>query len=173
MDDVDYDDDGNGNGNNKKRRPKKKSGNSSTPSDNIDAEKKMAKIHEYFNMKCEFCSDVEFKSWLIARQHYAKVHNTDGYLVCCGRKFHKRCRILEHIDYHLNPEAMRCNKCSRVFRDKKSFKQHMNNHQVPSDSREFKCGLCASSFTKSWMLKTHVKNKHSGQTFSCDRCGKE
>ncbi len=132
-------------------------------------------IREFFNMNCELCSDVEFATLLKAKQHYRKVHDTQGYIKCCGRKFIKRQHIVQHICNHTNPNAHRCHQCSKSFQDERSLKSHIDNH-VPLDSREYKCRLCRSSFAKASTLKNHVQRKHTsktGEKFSCDNCGKK
>lgn len=153
---------------------------SSTQNEDADASSQVGKddqdkqIREFFSMKCELCVDVELENLLRVRQHYRKVHQIPGYLTCCGRKFTKRCKILDHIRYHTNPKALRCDECGKVCKDKNSLKLHISNH-VPMESREYKCNLCTSSFTKPWLLKIHMRSKHTsktGEDFPCDKCDK-
>lgn len=140
-----------------------------------EREEQDTQIREFFNMNCTICSDVEFESLLKAKQHYRKVHEIQGYVTCCGRKFNNRHDIVNHICNHTNPDAHRCEQCNKSFKDEKSLKSHIANH-VPLDSREFKCSLCRSSFAKAHTLKNHVQLKHTsktGEKFPCDKCGKK
>lgn len=131
-------------------------------------------IREYFNMKCDICNDIEFTTFAETRQHYRNVHKISGYLKCCSRRFHRRYTLLNHIHYHLNPDAYRCDPCGRRFHDKNALKSHIDNH-APIDSRAHKCDLCTKSFTKAATLRVHVRIQHSsekGESFPCDKCNK-
>lgn len=133
-----------------------------------------AQIREFFNMKCDICSDFTFETLLEARKHYRTVHNQRGYLECCGKKLDRRFLLLDHIRNHTNPDAYRCDTCGKSFPNKKCLKAHIENH-APLDSRRHKkCTLCPSSFTTTSALKYHVQTKHgSGETFPCDKCNKQ
>lgn len=135
-----------------------------------------AQIREYFNMKCEICSDVQFETLIEANRHYHKVHKTHGYLTCCGKKFYKRFKIINHIRYHINPNAYRCDQCNKCFMCEIALKLHIDNH-APLDARAFKCSYikCPSSFTTATSLRIHVKNSHSpknDEQHPCDKCSK-
>lgn len=137
-------------------------------------EQEEAQIREFFAMKCEICTDdVKFETFSKVRQHYLSVHNVNGFLTCCGIKFEKRWRVLNHIRSHINP--LRCDQCGKICKTKYSLQLHISNH-VPLDSRAFKCTLCRSSFASAPVLKLHVKSKHTsktGEKFPCDKCGKK
>lgn len=133
-----------------------------------------AQIREFFSMVCEICSD-KFETFIKAKNHYRIVHNTVGYLTCCGKKFLRRGRVLDHIHRHLNPDAYRCDPCGRSFADKFALKNHIENHE-PFDSRAFKCNLCSSSFTKASKLAQHERSRHCSdgeKKFQCDKCSKK
>lgn len=141
----------------------------------FEKEKEDAQIREFFTMKCELCSDVEFETLLRATQHYRKVHKVRGYLKCCGSKCFRRCQILEHIRYHTDPDGFRCKQCGKICKNKYSLKRHISHH-APLSSRVHKCSLCPSSFALRGLLNSHIKQNHSaknGETFPCDKCGKE
>lgn len=138
-------------------------------------------IREFFDMKCDICSDVEFESLLMVRQHYRTIHSRKGYLKCCGKKLVQRHEILKHIRYHIDPDSYRCDRCNKTFKDNKTLANHCDTH-VPLDLREFKCNLCPKSFVKRHKLRGHIRLYHtfprktgketSEQTFACDKCGK-
>lgn len=67
------------------------------------------RIREFFNLKCEKCTDNQlFKSLREIRTHFRDKHSTSrGYIKCCKRKFFRRSILLEHLSWHLNPEAFR------------------------------------------------------------------
>lgn len=141
-----------------------------------EKEKQDAQIRELFNMKCEICTDdVGFESLLRARQHYRIVHKMNGYLTCCGKKFHRRHLILNHIRSHVDPDAYSCGQCGKSFQNKFRLRNHIDNH-VPLDARAHKCSLCSSSFARPSLLRLHVKSKHeskTGEKFPCEKCDKK
>lgn len=70
----------------------------------IEAENQQ--IRDYFWMNCDMC-DQRFLTINEAVLHYKRSHNKPGYLMCCGKKFMRRCRALEHIQHHLNPTELK------------------------------------------------------------------
>lgn len=66
------------------------------------------KISEFFNLNCQLCATTHLK-FTEVKAHYLNVHNsTRGYVICCKRKLFKRYELLEHLDWHLNPNEFRC-----------------------------------------------------------------
>jgi hypothetical protein len=65
-----------------------------------------ASLKMYCDMKCQICKEI-LTSWNDVKSHFRANHKTPGYLICCERKFNKKIRLLEHISYHLNPEAFK------------------------------------------------------------------
>ncbi|XP_037044367.1 transcription factor grauzone-like [Bradysia coprophila] len=135
-----------------------------------EIEKQDAEIRKFFTMKCEICSDVEFDTLKKGRKHYRQVHQTKGYLICCGNKYRKRALILDHIQYHGNPDAHRCDQCGKSYRNRQILSAHMKCHER---SHAYKCSLCPKTYISSSMLNYHVREKHSTDTsdkFPCERC---
>ncbi|XP_037044348.1 transcription factor grauzone-like [Bradysia coprophila] len=158
------------------RQPSKIAGKTCNWHSRTDKEKQDAQIRELFSMKCELCTDddVVFETLLRARQHYRSVHKISGYLTCCGKKFHRRHLVLNHIRNHVDPDAYRCDQCGKRFQNKFRLRNHIDNH-VPLDSRAHKCSLCSSSFGRESLLRLHMKSKHeskTGEKFPCEKCGK-
>lgn len=133
---------------------------------------KDAKIRKFFQITCEICSDdVEFDTFRTAKEHCRKVHKTQFYLMCCGTKYPKRSMLLEHIQYHVDPEAHRCERCNKIFRSIEALKTHVKIH-APSRSK-LKCGSCSKLYSTAAALNAHVEQKHTTDTsakFHCDIC---
>ncbi|KAG4071036.1 hypothetical protein HA402_001473 [Bradysia odoriphaga] len=141
------------------------------PSASLDKPSRDAELRKFFRMKCDICSDVELDTLKKLRNHYRQVHNTVGYLICCGTKFKLRHRMLEHIRYHVNPDIHRCEQCGKKCKDRQTLKSHEKTH-VPLNLRGHKCNSCSKYFGSAQILKLHVREVHtvSSETFTCDHC---
>ncbi|XP_065086798.1 transcription factor grauzone-like [Ochlerotatus camptorhynchus] len=157
-------------------------------------------IQEHYRMVCDICCHAE-KDYRLLYQHYKKEHNRKGYLVCCQKKLTSRKIVLDHIIYHTNPNAFRCDQCNKSYKNLEYLSLH-KLHKHSSEDREhpFKCDECEKSFPKkcylnrhkeghqkiqcqvchrvlssSSALNVHMTNMHSDKTRSmvCDVCGQE
>lgn len=129
-------------------------------------------IREYFDMHCELCSHM-FQTFLDARAHYRKLHNITGYLKCCSIKAYRRCKILEHINYHMNPNIFKCDQCHKNYKTKKEFLLHQKRHNSNTVG-EFNCNSCEKFFSYKSALKRHMTAhvKEEDKKFICDDCDK-
>lgn len=59
-----------------------------------------ALIYKYFSLNCTKCDEVQLFDLDDAKHHYKSVHQTDGYLMCCGKQFDKHKNIWEHCQFH-------------------------------------------------------------------------
>lgn len=135
-----------------------------------------AKIREFFNLTCYLCNDAQapFETMPEFKKHFREIHNTTGYLHCCGKKFWLRAQLLAHIRYHTDPNNLRCKECGKTCKSKYSLQNHMTNH-LALDARPHKCTQCRSSFATEAILRLHVRTQHTavtGEAFGCDKCDK-
>lgn len=137
----------------------------------LEEDKLEALIPKFFKMKCEICSDdVVFDTMKTVREHYRQLHKTKGFLICCGNKFDlRRHKILDHIRYHVNPNAHRCEQCGKSLKNRQALKLHKKKH-LPSHLGDYKCGLCPKIYTNKSSLRSHIKQKHNSDKFPCDQC---
>lgn len=64
-------------------------------------------LSKYFNMSCDLC-DTLLSSYRDTNKHYKDVHDLDkGYLVCCSKKFYRLQHMLQHCEWHINPESFK------------------------------------------------------------------
>ncbi len=164
------------------RRVKRKVGLS--PSEKIELD---GQIRELFNMKCEICSDVEFETLLKAKQHYRKVHDTQGYITCCGKKFAFRYEVVGHIRQHINPDTlqldrqirelfnMKCETCSDVeFETLKLARRHYR--KVHEKKGYIKCshqGCCDRKFINRGEILAHIRYHSDPDAYRCTQCNKK
>lgn len=59
-------------------------------------------LRQYMCMSCDMCN-VTFDTFEEALQHHVDAHRVTGYLMCCGKKFHKKCRAVQHCRWHAYP----------------------------------------------------------------------
>ncbi|KAG4071020.1 hypothetical protein HA402_001457 [Bradysia odoriphaga] len=105
------------------------------------------------------------------REHYRQVHKVSkGYLICCENKYSSRRLMMDHIQYHVNPDAHRCDQCSRQFKNSVTLKTHKKCHV-----RAYECSLCSKSYSYASILRNHVRDKHptdANVKFPCNQCSK-
>lgn len=131
------------------------------------------KIRNVCLMYCEICS-VELSSLREAKSHYSYFHKMKGYLICCGRKFNARCRLIEHINIiHLHEDTFRCELCNKSFASSRTLLLHQAVHIT---SKAFVCDLCPKNFATKNQVRAHVHNTHRHDNvepgFVCMLCEK-
>lgn len=120
------------------------------------------RLLSYVQMKCDVCSDDrEFESFSEIQNHFLDTHNTNGYIICCNRKFRRIGRVLQHCTWHDNPEAFKCDTCNKCFQDNVCLRDHVTSMHIPVDERRFQCDQCSRLFAKQHLLNTHLKMKHT------------
>lgn len=77
-----------------------------------------------FVFKCKIC-DYIGKDFRDLKGHFRVVHDKPrGYAMCCDRIFYKKEVLVEHIQFHINPEHFKCNNCGMTFKASKSLEYH-------------------------------------------------
>lgn len=95
----------------KKKKRKVKEKTTATPnrilkskSERLEEEKN---ISEFFNLSCDECS-ITFPTFFNLRVHQQSVHNHKaGFVYCCNKKLKGQAQLLEHLNWHLNPDLFR------------------------------------------------------------------
>lgn len=152
-------------------------------------------------MQCELC-DTQFTAFKEAKQHYKVIHQTTGYLICCGKKFIKAKSVDNHFQWHVNPERnkyvahfsrlnfqvfsiyifififsvfefSRCEYCGKCFKQNVSFLTHLKRHTQEKVKR-FPCPGCSKRFTSRYGLKIHSKvhDETIRKALACPHCDK-
>lgn len=157
-------------------KTKKKQINLEPDPKRLQHEQENGRIRDFFNVECELCKE-QFKTFCKLCVHYKQKHSIkNGFVSCCNRKFQKRSELLQHIDWHVNPDAFRCKICNKQLRDNYSVKLHMQRHVTRKEQTAFSCDVCGKKYREKRTLKKHLIWHQSGQssneTYKCERCDK-
>ncbi|XP_058986083.1 transcription factor grauzone isoform X3 [Musca domestica] len=126
-------------------------------------------LFEHFKLTCDKCQK-PFNRFRLLCQHFSQEHNEQGYAMCCNTKFFNRSLLVDHINYHLDPEYLKCKVCGKVFAKRKYLHHHMKMHE----EKKFACDKCDWKFAEKRKLDNH-KLTHlpeSEKKFPCNECGK-
>jgi len=136
-------------------------------------------IFDFFKkLPCHICN-LLVQNFGDMRRHLRMTHNIEsGFIACCGRKFHIRTGLAEHVLVHKNPEHFMCTQCGRVFQDSKTLETHEQTHTNPQTQEKttYQCEKCPKSFTTKAAREYHNLSKHvpkSDFKFPCPECNKK
>ncbi|KAH8234173.1 hypothetical protein KR038_002824 [Drosophila bunnanda] len=131
---------------------------------------------------CHICN-LLVQNFADMRRHQRVSHNIEsGFIQCCGRKFHIRKGLAEHVLVHKNPEHFMCSHCGRVFQDSRSLDVHEQTHAnsemktEPKEKRMYPCEKCSKTFTTKAAIEYHYVSKHVPKSefkYSCPECNKK
>ncbi|XP_059612600.1 transcription factor grauzone-like [Phlebotomus argentipes] len=150
----------------RRRRTQPRRGNSSKRKSLNDI------IAKYVKLTCELCT-ASFRVFEDLKEHYCEAHDQVGYVRCCGMRFERRQRLVEHVHFHVDPKSFECQVCGKGFKFRNHLQEHLNIH-IPPEQREFKCDQCPKSYTKLCRLTAHQKVHvpHEEREHVCPQCGK-
>ncbi|XP_053685534.1 transcription factor grauzone-like [Sabethes cyaneus] len=147
-------------------KPKKESNHNKEKVKKLDEENK--KIQEFFTMKCDVCSET-FATLDQLQRHTRKQHNMRGSIKCCNRVFYKKCRIIDHINFHLNPGRFRCDICNKNYNDKYYLDLHNQKKHNNEVEKPFKCDKCGKTFVREYLLKAHIATHIQAECAICHK----
>lgn len=130
----------------------------------------------YFNYRCSVC-EKGFVQLSHLKRH-EKIHSSR---VCdqCSEGFPNWSSLMAHKrDVHSTEETNRCIDCDKMFRNKRTLKNHRKMHVKESEERlVYKCTFanCPRFFSNQSNLLTHYKSAHENKKYACtvDGCGRE
>ena len=127
-------------------------------------------IAKNFKLCCSLCS-ATLSNFAQLKKHFRKIHKMRGYAICCNKKFLQRSILVDHIEWHKNPNLFRCELCQKSYKDKRCLDLHIASH-TQSQERIYKCQVCSKSFFKKCIYKIHLR-LHDEKNFSCMECDKK
>lgn len=137
-------------------------------------------INAFFDFTCRICNNsIRVDTYEELKQHQKVEHGAKRYEVyCCKKKLISRTALLDHMNFHLNPDQLKCPKCGKLLRDSYQLKNHLERHEDPNQGRKYPCHLCHKSFYHQSLLNTHLmthltpEERERLKTYSCPECGK-
>ncbi|XP_026474708.1 oocyte zinc finger protein XlCOF26-like [Ctenocephalides felis] len=131
----------------------------------------------FFGLKCNICINTTcFTTISNLIKHYEEVHNTKGYVLCCGQKITRQKAMAMHMASHIQPEAFTCTICNKILTCPKILQNHIQNH-LPESQRPLCCPepTCSRRFSYYSALTAHQAshlNEEEKITHICEECGK-
>ncbi|XP_072174358.1 uncharacterized protein [Diadema setosum] len=89
----------------------------------------------------------------------------------CGKIFHKKKNLYQHIKTHTNKKPYTCSQCDKGFRLKSTLREHMETHTV---GRPHACQNCQKQFKTKRCLQNHIGRNICTQIrpYTCEVCHK-
>ena len=72
---------------------------------------------------------------------------------------------VETIPRSNDPERLRCQHCSKLFKKLKSLKEHINTH---TGERPYICKHCGKTFASQGNMHAHIRTSHLGMKRNYD-----
>ncbi|XP_077341433.1 uncharacterized protein LOC143986900 [Lithobates pipiens] len=96
---------------------------------------------------------------------------TDKRFSCpeCGKCFHYKCYLNEHIRSHTGLKPHSCPECGKCFSDKSNLYTHQRSH---TGEKPHSCPECGKCFSVKSNLYTHQRSHTGEKPHSCPECGK-
>lgn len=134
------------------------------------------RINRFFTFKCDECN-TEFDTYQVFLMHMRGLHDVKIPLVfCCNRKLKSRCHLLDHLNFHVQPESLQCHICFKISRDTNQLKNHIKGH-TDGEHKKYECEHCNRRFLFKSTLKYHMykhltyEEKEASKKYQCEECG--
>uniref|UniRef100_A0A336KZR7 CSON001156 protein n=1 Tax=Culicoides sonorensis TaxID=179676 RepID=A0A336KZR7_CULSO len=144
--------------------------------DNIETEDQQ--IADFYSLSCSDC-DEKFNKFALYKSHMMKKHNIPRpMIICCNIRLTKRCRLYEHMIYHVDPDQWKCQDCGRYFKNSLRLENHRIQWHMSKDERKHQCDKCPKKFIALNNLKVHLEThlsaeeKRALKQYECADCGR-
>ncbi|KXJ73857.1 hypothetical protein RP20_CCG014862 [Aedes albopictus] len=120
---------------------------------------------------CELCGN-NCTTFTQFQKHAKTAHGSTGFITCCGTRYHKKGRLLEHVQRLQDPNRFRCDICGKSFVNNRGIRRHKEEMHVPDELRIYGCDRCSKRFTKKSQLAYHLKGHDNldNETAKCPHC---
>ncbi|XP_065085403.1 transcription factor grauzone-like [Ochlerotatus camptorhynchus] len=122
---------------------------------------------------CEACGS-NCPTFTQLQKHMTNVHGMKGCITCCGTRYHKKVRLLEHVQKLQDPDRFKCDVCHKSFVNNHGIQRHKQEMHVPDELKIFHCDRCPKRFAKESQLAFHLKghdnlDNETAKCLSCER----
>ncbi|KAL4230744.1 hypothetical protein ACF0H5_011119 [Mactra antiquata] len=127
---------------------------------------------------CNLCNYIGKKE---CHLEYHIIRNHSQKFICdiCQKQFGYNWDLKRHREQVHAEASYICHICSKAYKVKKSFDEHLKSHEEGYVKSVFPCTICDKTFSAKQVLDNHVKFKHLGQKqkekqkYLCQTCGAE
>ncbi|XP_065085034.1 transcription factor grauzone-like isoform X1 [Ochlerotatus camptorhynchus] len=130
----------------------------------MDNEKMIA---ENVSLECDSCQK-KFDTFVILQKHSMAEHKKLSYVLCCGKKFNMKPRLVDHVRFHLDPTTFQCKVCFKNLPHTESLKRHMDRNHTSAEAKTLKCSMCPKMFSHKQLLNTH--ERYHNRSWHCEIC---
>ncbi|XP_062538418.1 transcription factor grauzone-like [Armigeres subalbatus] len=120
---------------------------------------------------CEICG-MNCPTFTLFQKHSKVAHEIQGCITCCGTRYHKKVRLLEHVQRLQDPNCFKCDICNKSFVNSRGIRRHKEEMHVPDELRIYGCDRCPKRFTKKSQLAYHLKGHDTldNESAKCPQC---
>uniref|UniRef100_A0A336KJL5 CSON011848 protein n=1 Tax=Culicoides sonorensis TaxID=179676 RepID=A0A336KJL5_CULSO len=129
-------------------------------------------------LACNDCPALTFPTFEIYKAHMKSLHSIEKpHITCCDIKFFVRYQLLEHLNFHKDPDKFKCPYCSRQFRTKSGLRKHHKQMHGPQEDLKHACEKCGKRFLSlnscKYHMTTHLSKEERDKIkqFICNECG--
>lgn len=140
------------------------------------------RIKSYYDGRTEFpCHLCDYIGKKECHLEYHIKRNHSQKLICdiCNKQFGYNWDLKRHREQVHADASFFCHICSKAYKVKKSFEEHLRSHEDGYVKSRYPCTECDKTFSAKQVLDNHMKFKHLGvkqkekQRFLCQTCGQE
>ncbi|XP_017089664.2 transcription factor grauzone [Drosophila bipectinata] len=145
----------------------------------VDPESRTSSSHEmdsyiasHGRLECNLCGsdDGQFQNFAELKRHFRNHHQSQGYVVCCQRRYKKRALYVDHLRMHNDPDYFRCKICSKQLVSRISYDVHMLRFHSNDEACVFACDKCSKRFSKQFLLTIHARVHQQERKEQCKHC---
>ncbi|KAM4615281.1 uncharacterized protein ACJ7VT_010450 [Polymixia lowei] len=118
---------------------------------------------------CDHCGKI-FHSKAYLKQHMV-IHTNYRPHCCtyCGKCFHQKGNLTVHVRLHTGEKPFMCPDCGKTFSSRGDLQVHQRFH---TGVKPYQCKECNARFFTSSHLQVHMRNHRGERPHACLHCGK-
>ncbi|KAI8124200.1 Transcription factor grauzone [Lucilia cuprina] len=140
------------------------------------AKKKLSAQEEVamsMDLVCDICQ-TRVETWKELREHFLLAHTKTPYIKCCDITYRKPRELIEHLEWHKNPDMFKCQICDKNMSSARNLTIHITSeHPDEADSVEFyECEHCSKRIRNYNLFKKHLRSHNKDKEVECHICNK-